>query len=585
MDASDPIPEPSSAPATPLPPAAAKADTGTVAAAAGSPSPTRAPVGGAVPSLQELRALDSELPALIESPRFLEACARYGMKEADSLRPTSAKPGGTSSSTGIVAEVYMRREKRRLVDLSCVMMERQKMIEEVARAAATANSSTRARPATAAASVETRRNAHAAAVEHARKQGQEAVAGERRRTQSELEAVVQAEARSAARAEHELRRQSELRAAEARQRIEADARRRASAAKSHAACDAIRSRKLAIEESHMEATRDKLQKSFAEHAARLEARKTLVTQAISSRNALAAAQQSERVAVMHMAHEQIEVAVRAKYDAKKAAKPGMTASASMPALTPVRPPSRSLPKRPPTPATAGRVVPIMEGPKGENIRMVRERAAAEQARKAAAFESKQYVDAERQMVNAQIRKLSQALRKEASRQRIEVQQEILKSVHAGDEAFKEATLQRIATHNKHVEGMQVAQEKQIRHRRQLAVVVDAEKSAKAARASRARDYALQLLNEKQDAMMGRVAAAQSQKSSLLGDARKQVDTLHYDRERLKDAMTYAPGLRTLRSEPKLVASLGINLADLEAKSAQAASQAMLEASRGLTPLV
>ena len=72
-----------------------------------------------------------DLLSLMHSPRFIEACGRYGIADPASLFPPSARDAapaeaaatsaeGDDAPGGVEAKLHVQQEKRRLVDLGGV---------------------------------------------------------------------------------------------------------------------------------------------------------------------------------------------------------------------------------------------------------------------------------------------------------------------------------------------------------------------------------------------------------------------------------------------------------------------------------
>jgi hypothetical protein len=81
-----------------------------------------------LPSAQSVAAKKAEgMSALADSPRFLEACQRYGILEPASL--FSVEGDDRSEASGVEAKLWARAERRRLNDLSAVLTERQRLFD------------------------------------------------------------------------------------------------------------------------------------------------------------------------------------------------------------------------------------------------------------------------------------------------------------------------------------------------------------------------------------------------------------------------------------------------------------------------
>lgn len=211
-----------------------------------------------------LSAAESELdlPNLIDSPRFVAASLRHGIDNPRSLVLLLEKDGG--DSLGVEASFYAKSEKRRLIDLSTVLRERQQAIAEAEQASTRPSS---AAVATSSASLSTT-NRSQMAEEHA----QQMVSAEKKRAKAELMKLVHSEAQEEVhREEMRVRLRAEA-AAEVKNRIEADLKRRNMNKERREQYDAWQDKSVGAMVRGLDARREKMKQDQANRDASIAAR-------------------------------------------------------------------------------------------------------------------------------------------------------------------------------------------------------------------------------------------------------------------------------------------------------------------------
>lgn len=503
----------------------------------------------------------SDVADLVVSPRFIEACRRYGLKDEKVLLPGGVNPTATKNKErpmppsvgGVEASLYAMQEKRRLRDLSCVLHERQKILNEAA-------SSTRAAGAKGVDG--SGAPAHDVGVEEAptlpvdavKQHASDWVEQERRRTCDELIEIVKSDAVKTTLREKELERQANIAAAEKQQRIEADLRRRASMRNFHATRDANRERMIREEEEEINRTREKMTRQLSASREQLEGQQALANKSFQLRRHFSTLESFDRQQHVKKVHEAVEASVKTKYEER-----------------------RHRGQRPRTASSLGRVISVMEGPKGENIRRVKARADAEQAARKQHFEIKLAEDREKRIVNEKMREVAQLMKQEASRQRLLHQQQHLSNIRSADGAHRQSVMDRLDQGVRGTEAMEARKEKGIKEKRLLAYHSDVEKEQCVARAAAARDYQLKLVNDEAAARNGRIQGKKNDQNSFAAASRRKAEGIHYTRERIKDAVVLAPvtSLKSLGREGKVLKSLGLDMADLEAASLEAKQKTLM----------
>ena len=500
----------------------------------------------------------SNLADLVDSPRFREASLRYGIHDPKSLLPRD--PSSKESTGGVEANLLARQEKRRLVDLGGVLMERQRaMDQEVERqqtsvAGRVRVSEPRPNSAVSAPGAGAGPSSAAEAAEQSDPvilQAKRWIYEEKKRTKSELIALVEDEARRDVLREAELQKQSGLAAEAVRQRIEEDAVRRKRNADFR---NKIKTRQDSLYGAlgrTLEERRQKQQKEDADHAARMAARASLAEQELKRREAADAAHAkeiAERIRMQREAadamvlrrHEEAERRFKEKAEARAAAR-----------WTPV-----------------GKVVPVLEGPTGAKIAAVKQREKERRERKILEMEAKLEADRIRVQENAQMRSVGLALRKEASRLRMKQFAASKAQMAETNENFKQSTLSRIEHGSKSVDSLHTTTERMIKEKRQLSMARDKEKERCVERVDRARDFRIVQTMQNQKAMEGRVEELQSKRRLVASASRERVAHIHYTALHLKEslALSTVDSIRTLKQNTGLLSKLGVDVNELEQAS-------------------
>ena len=203
----------------------------------------------------------SAVVELINSPRFRAASLRYGISHPESLMPQQEG----SSPAGVEAAFYAKREKRRLIDLSAVLMERQLAIREGGRydnAAATEISADAGPSHNASAPMLTDSR-----LNYATQHAELVVANEKRRARAEVMELIKEETQSALQRKEQVALHRASEAAAAQQHIDEDLRRRSSHKAFRDARDTYQERTLAAWDRASNDKREKMKKDQASRSA------------------------------------------------------------------------------------------------------------------------------------------------------------------------------------------------------------------------------------------------------------------------------------------------------------------------------
>ena len=489
---------------------------------------------------------------------------RYGIEDPQLLLPRDPRK---ESTDGIDAALYARQEKRRLVDLGGVLMERQRAIDEAneeAKVHAAASGARRVRlqvsrpnsaaPILASAQLASGGSSVAASPGEADRkdpviqQAERWITEEKKRTKSELISLVEEEARKQVLREQEVQRQMELAAAAVRARIEEDAERRKRIQDSRMKREQRAEKLFGEIGKNIEDKRQKHQKAMDDHKARTEARASLAAEELKRRER-AQADHAKAIAMRVQAQrEAAESSVKAKHE---------RAEAELQARMQAREAARWTPQ--------GKVVPFIEGPKGAKVLAVQRREAELRAAKVRAFEEKFERERIRAEERAQLRNMGIALRREASQRRMEAFRQSKEIMNQTEEDFKQSTMTRIKDSSKSVDALHESTAKLINDRRTLSIARDKEKIKCIERVDRARQFTAMVTKKEGNERTARAEALREKRRLVVSASRERVAEVHYVSEHLKDNLASSPmaSLKTLRNNAGLLAKLGVNVGELE----------------------
>jgi hypothetical protein len=462
--------------------------------------------------------------------------------------------GGSSSGKdgAVEASLYARQEKRRLIDLGNVLMQRQRFIDDgshLSMVAAVIQQGGTDSDATAEPSSHERE--FEAKLKEIRMQTESLITGEKKRTKSELLTLVQDEAKQLVRQEQEVQRVKDQEEASTRKRIEQDAKRREAFKRYDEQREAWQEKVRMADEKRLEETQRKLKQQMTQHEERLAAHASLAKQEFQRRAGIEKARMLE-VRARHQAN--FEAAKQA--DSHRGERMA-TAEAFR----------NSHGKGLSFKAGSRKVIAVMEGdgdiPK--KIARVRARREAEQTRRAELMRQKAEQEQVRLGASMQVRAAATAMRREAAEQRSIQHDELLSKVREMDKLYKEAVKSKVDSGGRNVDALHARVEKWKDERRQLSAARDEEKRLAVERVNRAREFASFRVFQKQQGIIVRADELRAQRAQQSSACRSQANRIHYMREELKEALALSPkeSLGTLRKQSALLSDLGVNVSELE----------------------
>ena len=501
------------------------------------------------PSQKEMDSVAS----IVASPRFLLACQRYGVADPRSLLPRkevhaatrSSKGAGHTADGGLEQKLLDTQEKRRLVDLGGVLMERKILMNHSrpsSRAGLNATMSSTTSTRSAATSMEYQ-------MEAVRAQTAAWVEGEKRRTKTELISLVEVDAKRNIKRIHDRLRREANQAAELKQRVDADAKRRVMRQDYHETREAWLNRVDAAEHDRIQRVVDKMQKQMDDRERRLAERADL------------ALQESRRRGQLEEEHAR---QVRARFAAQQETQEGLAGAREQRQEKALAHRLERLYRY----KEPGKVTTLAESPGGVRLAKVQQKVAEENEKRRQIMLEHNEKQRLRQQANEERRMSTLEARRSATLQRFQRHQDRMTEVKQMDIKAREVAQSKIDHVVRTVETRKEQQRRWIEEQRQLSLARDEEKRQGVARAARARSFVLERLAQKQNEIDCRVATMKKHRSNLSFASRAQASEIHYVREQVKEALAVSPleSLDALRRQPSLLASLGIDVTELERAS-------------------
>jgi len=477
-----------------------------------------------------------DLSELTTSPRFQEACQVYGLGSVDDLLPPAEQ---RDACFPLEAKLYARREKRRLLELGSVLVERQRLIDRLPQVAAPgATSETRHVPTLA--------ESTAAAVQAAHSQTKQFMAEEKKRALYELRILVEAEKKAGAWHKHELERQELSATAEYRRVRQQEAKRRASVQVFHKERDERRERVLAADLKRLDEKRLKLQQQRSAYEARREVRSELAAKELARQRRKVRA----RFDAVHRSLDQQD----ANYFALTEQRSSRPSTSSTPNLKPMV--GQSL----------GKISPPLHLNKFAQIQHAH---AREHREKEEELETRVRQQEKRLEVNEKMRELSVQLRRAAFDERVNTHKQHLSEVHAKEEAEKRAVGERMEREQAVVAAHQERRRIALEQQRQYGHARDEEKARGVERAMRARQYEHEQLVKEQQKTVANVDAFKRERLEASLSGQKKVSALHDARGSLKEELRWTPVDSWVRKNSNLLQKLDVQPEELLDVGAQA----------------
>ena len=495
----------------------------------------------ALPALR----MNFDLGELIESPRFKAAAKVFGVTDVQTLVPPATrekKAKGRSSKKedeAVEASLYARMEKRRLLDLSGVLSQREKKIKEVEEEA---RQKEKPKAKESIKFEENRAAEHARRLAAAAKQNERWIDKAAARSRKEIVEMVETHTTRETLIALAAKNAKEADEKRMQDMVNMDAKRRASHAQLKADREARHEKKLVLEKAEIEHTRQKLQHKFTLSRERLDAGKKIAAIEYKRRVEMEELAKQDREHERQLAAQLIEAEVARKWEKHQARAREAEEKAKL--------------------VAAGVSVEGCERlgrkPAANRIAEATARRVALEAATIAEYEAKDRETKMRMQVHEQMRSFATAFRVEANKEKAKEAEERKQVVQMANESFKQLTVGRLAKENARVDALHERRESKIRRDLQLAIARDEEKRACAKRAQNARDYELKTIQDEQDAMIARVEATKA-KTDVMGSAsRKKIEELKFAREELKDTLIRSPdsSIVVLRKHPELIAAIG-----------------------------
>lgn len=502
----------------------------------------------------------SNLPALVNSPRFIEAANRYGVTEPKSLLPVDPR---TFKGGGVEAALFARQEKRRLVDLGGVLMERQRILE---KATEVQRPKSRRRPKSAAPDVSVGSAAAVPAGTGANENAADAAAPkqdamiakqlrtideEKKRTKMEMISLVESEAEKQMRRDMEIEYQRQLEEQRKAAMIADDLQRRKRINDARSQFEERQNKFYNNLGEKIEGRRQRQRQQTADHEERMAMRTALARQELKRREEEGARHAKEcrdRMEAARAAADAVVVEKHRKMEEEAQRRAEALAAARW---TPV-----------------GKVVPVIEGPKGAKIKEVKRRELEMRQAKNFAMLNKMEEERLRAEAHAEMRSMGLALRREATKERMRAFEASKTRAKVTEAIFKQDTLERIDQGSQNVAKVHSNVERLIQEQRKLSNARDHEKAQCVDRVQRSRDHTTSVLRKKQKATEDRISTLLEKRAQVKHASRTKVNNIHFARLHLTEELSLSTvdPFRTLRSNKHLLNKLGVDMATLEEAS-------------------